>query len=128
LSYICLYTQNSQNSKLYSFEKIKKKSEPTDKELKYFLRQKKVTRLSEIWVWDPASDIRDPERTYLGSGSKRHRIPDPNHQQRRKLLKREKKFTTWGLKSVFFCSVVRMVLIQPAAAARLRSNPDIIIG
>jgi hypothetical protein len=33
--------------------------------------------------------------------------------------------TTWGLKSVFFCSVVRMVLIQPAAAARLRSNPDI---
>jgi hypothetical protein len=39
-----------------------------------------VTMLAKIWVWDPGSEIRDPEKTYSGSriqGSKRHRIPDP---------------------------------------------------
>jgi hypothetical protein len=38
--------------------------------------------LSKIWVWNPGSEIRDPEKTYSGSriqGSKRHRIPDPQH-------------------------------------------------
>jgi hypothetical protein len=42
--------------------------------------QKIVTKLSKVWVWDPGSQIRDPEKTYSGSriqGSKRHRIPDP---------------------------------------------------
>ncbi len=44
-----------------------------------------VTKLSKIWVWDPGSEIRDPEKTYSGSrirvqASKRHRIPDPNPQ------------------------------------------------
>ncbi len=36
----------------------------------------------KIWVWDPGSEIRDPEKTYSGSriqGSKRHRITDPQH-------------------------------------------------
>jgi hypothetical protein len=36
--------------------------------------------LSKRWVWDPGSEIRDPEKTYSGSriqGSKRHRVPDP---------------------------------------------------
>jgi hypothetical protein len=47
--------------------------------------QKIVTKLSKIWVWDPGSEIRDPEKTYSGSriqvqGSKRHRIPDPDPQ------------------------------------------------
>jgi hypothetical protein len=40
------------------------------------------TMLSNIWVWDPGFEIRDPEKTYSGSriqGSKRHRIPDPQH-------------------------------------------------
>jgi hypothetical protein len=35
---------------------------------------------SNIWVWDPGSEIWDPEKTYSESripGSKRHRIPDP---------------------------------------------------
>jgi hypothetical protein len=39
-----------------------------------------VTKISKIWVWDPGSEIRDPEKTYSGSriqGSKRHRTPDP---------------------------------------------------
>ncbi len=42
--------------------------------------QKIFIILSNIWVWDPGSEIRDPEKTYSGSwipGSKRHRIPDP---------------------------------------------------
>ncbi len=44
--------------------------------------QKFVTKLSKIWVWDPGSEILDPEKTYSGSrirvqGSKRHLIPDP---------------------------------------------------
>jgi hypothetical protein len=46
--------------------------------------------LSNIWVWDPGSEIRDPEKTHSGSriqGSKRHGIriritvlmdPDPD--------------------------------------------------
>jgi hypothetical protein len=34
--------------------------------------QKIVNKLSKIWVWDPGSEIRDPEKTYSGS-----RIPDP---------------------------------------------------
>jgi hypothetical protein len=45
--------------------------------------QKIVTKLSKICVWDPGSEIRDPEKTYSGSriqGSKRHRIPDPDPQ------------------------------------------------
>jgi hypothetical protein len=45
--------------------------------------QKIVTKLSKLWVWDPGSEIRDPEKTYSGSriqGSKRYRIPDPDPQ------------------------------------------------
>ncbi len=41
--------------------------------------QKFHYKLSKIWVWDPGSEIRDPEKTYSGSriwvqGPKRHRI------------------------------------------------------
>jgi hypothetical protein len=32
--------------------------------------QKIVTKLSKIWVWDPGSGIRDPEKNLF-------RIPDP---------------------------------------------------
>ncbi len=35
---------------------------------------------SKLWIWDPGTEIRDPEKTYSGSriqGSKMHRIPDP---------------------------------------------------
>jgi hypothetical protein len=40
-----------------------------------------VNKLSKIWIWDPGSEILDPEKAYSGSriqGSKRRRIPDPN--------------------------------------------------
>jgi hypothetical protein len=36
-----------------------------------------VTKLSKILVWDPGSEIWEPEKTYSGSqiqGSKRHQI------------------------------------------------------
>jgi hypothetical protein len=44
--------------------------------------QKIFNMLSNIWVWDPGSVIRDPEKTYSGSRIpdpevKRHQIPDP---------------------------------------------------
>ncbi len=46
--------------------------------------QKFVTKLSKIWVWDPGSEIRDPEKPipYPSriQGSKRHRIPEPDQQ------------------------------------------------
>jgi hypothetical protein len=29
--------------------------------------QKIVNKLSKLWVWDPGSEIRDPEKTYSGS-------------------------------------------------------------
>jgi hypothetical protein len=46
--------------------------------------QKIFNMLSNIWARDPGSEIRDPGsgKTYSGSriqGSKRHRIPDPQH-------------------------------------------------
>ncbi len=61
---------------------LRKKFGPIVKELHNFL-PKKLSLSSKIWVWDPGSEIRDPEKTYSGSriqGSKRHRIPDPDPQ------------------------------------------------
>ncbi len=58
---------------------------------KYFifeLEKKNVSHFRkdyrQMWVWDPGSENRDPEKYYSGSrieGSKRHRIPnqDPQH-------------------------------------------------
>jgi hypothetical protein len=62
---------------------LKKKIGPIFKELLKFLPKKIFNMLSNVWVWDPGSEIRDPEKTYSGSriqGSKRHRIPDPDPQ------------------------------------------------
>ncbi len=43
--------------------------------------QKIVIKLSKIWVWDPGSENRDPEKNLFRiPGSKRHRIPDPDPQ------------------------------------------------
>jgi hypothetical protein len=39
------------------------------------LTQKIFNMLSNIWVWDPGSEIRDPEKTY--SGSRIKKAPDP---------------------------------------------------
>ncbi len=43
---------------------------PVYKELKELSNQKIVIRLSKVWVWDPGSEIRDPEKTYSGSWSR----------------------------------------------------------
>ncbi len=67
----------------FSFEVLKKKIWANFQRIIELFTQKTVTKLSKIWVRDPGSKIRDPEKTYSGSriqGSKRHRIPDPDPQ------------------------------------------------
>jgi hypothetical protein len=68
----------------FSFEMLTKKIWANFQRITYrAFTQNIVTRLSKIWVWDPGSEIRDPEKTYSGSRiqeSKRHRIPDPDPQ------------------------------------------------
>ncbi len=63
----------------FSFELLKKKIWANFQRIIELFTQTIVNKLSKIWVWDPGSEIRDPEKTYSGSriqGSKRHRIPD----------------------------------------------------
>jgi hypothetical protein len=67
----------------FSFEVLKKKICANFQRIIELLTQTIVNKLSKIWVWDPGSEIRDPEKTYSVSriqGSKRHRIPDPDPQ------------------------------------------------
>ncbi len=62
----------------FIFEMLKKKSWANFQRIIELFPQKFVTKLSKIWVWDPGSEIRDPEKTYYGSqihGSKK--APDP---------------------------------------------------
>ncbi len=56
----------------FSFEVLKKKIWANFQRIIELFTQKIVTKLSKVWVWDPGSEIRDPEKTYSGS-----RIPDP---------------------------------------------------
>ncbi len=65
------------------FEMLKKKIWANFQRINEVFTQKIFNMLSNIWVWDPGSEIWDPEKTYSGSriqGSKRHRIPDPDPQ------------------------------------------------
>jgi hypothetical protein len=60
---------------------LKKKIWPNFPRVIEDFTQKIVTKPSKIWVWNPGSEIRDPEKTYSGSqipiqGSKRYQIPD----------------------------------------------------
>ncbi len=69
----------------YTFERLKKKIWASFQRITELFTHKIVTKLSKIWVWDPVSEIRDPEKLIPdpGSwiqGSKRHRIPDPDPQ------------------------------------------------
>ncbi len=67
----------------FIFGMLKKKIWANFQRIIELFTQKIVTELSKIWVWDPGSEIRDPEKTYSRSriqGSKRHRIPDPDPQ------------------------------------------------
>ncbi len=51
----------------FSFEVLKKKIWANFQRIIEFFAQKIVTKLSKVWVWDPGSEIRDPEKTYSGS-------------------------------------------------------------
>jgi hypothetical protein len=51
----------------FSFEVLKKKIWANFQRIKELFTPNIVTKLSKIWVWDPGSEIRDPEKTYTGS-------------------------------------------------------------
>ncbi len=51
----------------YSFEVLKKKIWANFQRIIELFTQKIVTKLTNIWVWDPGSEIRDPGKTYSGS-------------------------------------------------------------
>jgi hypothetical protein len=64
---------------------LKKKNWANFQRIVEVFTQKIFNMLSNIWVWDPGSEIRDPEKPIPdpGSriqGSKRYRIPDPDPQ------------------------------------------------
>jgi hypothetical protein len=68
----------------FSFEVLKKKIWANFQKIIELFTQNIVNRLSKIWVWDPGSEIRDPEKKPIpdpgsrgqkGTGS---RIPDPD--------------------------------------------------
>jgi hypothetical protein len=67
----------------FSFEVLKKKIWANFQRIIELFAQKIVTKLSKVWVWDPGSGIRDPEKTYSGSRGQKgtgSRIPDPDPQ------------------------------------------------
>jgi hypothetical protein len=49
---------------------VKKKIWASFQRIIELFTQKFVTKLLKIWGWDPGSEIRDPEKTYPGSGSR----------------------------------------------------------
>jgi hypothetical protein len=51
----------------FSFEVLKKKIWANFQRIIELFTQNIVNKLSKIWVWDPGSEIRDPEKTYPGS-------------------------------------------------------------
>jgi hypothetical protein len=51
----------------FIFELLKKRIWANFKRIIEVFTQKIVSKLSKIWVWDPGSEIRDPEKTHSGS-------------------------------------------------------------
>jgi len=56
----------------FIYDMLKKKIWPNFPRIIEVFTQKIVTKPSKIWVWDPGSGIRDPEK-------KLFRLPDPQH-------------------------------------------------
>jgi hypothetical protein len=50
----------------FRFEMLKKKIWVNFQRIVELFTPKIVTKLLKIWVWDPGSEIRDPEKTYSG--------------------------------------------------------------
>ncbi len=81
--------KNFTKLKIIHFKMIKKKIWANFQRIIELFTQKIVTKLSKIRVWDPGSEIWDPEKTYSGSWNpdpraikaldpgSRTRIPDP---------------------------------------------------
>jgi hypothetical protein len=59
----------------FSFEVLKKKISANFQRIIELFTQKIVTKLSKIWIWDPGSEIRDPEKPIPDPGVKKS--PDP---------------------------------------------------
>ncbi len=76
---ICCHTfflaQISQNLKLFIFEMVKKKIWANIQNIIELFTQKIDPMLSKVRVWDPGSG----KNLFRIQGSKRHRIPDPEH-------------------------------------------------
>ncbi len=52
----------------FSFEVLKKKIWANFQRIIELFTQKIVTKLSKIWLWDPGSEIRDPEKPITDPG------------------------------------------------------------
>ncbi len=63
------------NANYFSFEVLKKKIWANFQRIIELFTQKIVSKLSKIWVWNPGSG----KNLFRIPGSKRHRIPDPQH-------------------------------------------------
>ncbi len=61
----------------FIFELLKNKIWTNFQRIKELFIKKIVTKLSQIWVWDPGKIY--PGYRIPDQGSKRHRIPDPQH-------------------------------------------------
>jgi hypothetical protein len=53
----------------FSFEVLKKKIWANFQRIIELFTQKIVIKFSKIWAWDQGFEVRDPEKTYSGSGS-----------------------------------------------------------
>ncbi len=96
----------------FSFDVLKKKSWANFQRIIELFSQKIVNMLSKIWIWDPGSEIRDPEKTYSGSrgqkgtgswirirntGGRYNLEPQKNKPHRRQCkMSSSKKFTCKG--------------------------------
>jgi hypothetical protein len=61
------WSHNFTKLNYFIFEMLTKKIWANFQRIIELITQKIVTKLSKIWVWDPGSEIRDPEKTYSGS-------------------------------------------------------------
>jgi hypothetical protein len=82
LSYLFFGAINFTKLNYFIFEMLKKKICPNFQSIIELFTPKIVPKLFKIWVWDPGSGIRDPEKTYSGFripdlGVKK--APDPQH-------------------------------------------------
>ncbi len=67
LSYLFLEPKIKQNWKLFYFWNSEEKNLGQFSKKYRTFNPKIVPELSKIWVWDPGSEIRDPEKIYSGS-------------------------------------------------------------